>query len=155
GQSIVLTSQAPETQMDVILVRADGTGEPLPWLAASAVAAALCFSPSGRWLLVSGTQSGLFVLYAKEVGSAGAIQPITSSTDDQAFGAWWLDDGRIVYMTGPSFRIREVATQEQATGLEVGTPRDLLDIETMKLEWGTLSRDGKRLYGVVSSGGDR
>ena len=151
GRTIALATQDPVTSQDILLVEADGSGEPTPWMATPAAETALAFSPDGRWLLVNVEQlPGSPSFLAKPVGGTGASITIDALG---AFGAWWLDDGRIVYLSGLPLRVREVATHSREGGLELGASRELGLSQLPDIEWGTLTRDGKRFYAVESSGG--
>jgi Tol biopolymer transport system component len=153
GRTIALVHQDPVTGMDILMVAADGSGEPTPWLMTPALEAALCFSPDGRWLLVDAEQPGGSTLFAKEVGGAGAVQAIASDSD-RFYAGWWLEDGRIIYAIGASIRVVEVATHVRDGGLELGPPRELPIGQSPTINWVWISRDGQRAYEVVSSGED-
>jgi Tol biopolymer transport system component len=154
GSWLSVVRQVPGTGLDVLVTRADGTGEPQVIAATAANEIGGIFSPDSRWLLFVSDPGGRDELFLAPIGRPGATRPITNI--GVAGPPAWLDDGRIVFRAR-SGELYEMDTKARGDELEVGTPR--LSFGGRKLPGVgvggdySITRDGRRLLAIVADVG--
>jgi serine/threonine-protein kinase len=90
---VVFTQIDPETRGDIWMTEGDGRVTPLVKTAFDERAGAI--SPDGRWLAYLSDESGRWQVYvkARQGPSRFVVSPAGGG------GPWWLDDGRLVYVS--------------------------------------------------------
>ena len=148
GQWTAIGRQQPGTDLDVYLARPDGSSESA-LLATAARETALDFSPDSRWILVDSDQSGRDELYAAPVDGKGPMRALTSS--GIGGGAWWLPDGRLLFVSLSGKQLLEVSVtpSEDGAELQVGEPRPAFLGRELPSATICPTPDGKRLLAVV------
>src|SRR6185295_14734589 len=105
--------------------------------------------PDGRWLLVLSDQSGREELCVAPVAGNAPVRALTSSGVGRR--AWWLDDGRVLYMSASGKQLFEltVKTREGRDDLEIGEAQPAFRGRDLPSATISLSSDGQRLLAIV------
>ena len=149
GRWLAINAQEPGSGLNVYSLPADGSGEPRAVLATPAAEMCVAVSPDGRWLLVSSDQSGREELCVAPVVGNAPLRALTSTGVGQR--AWWLDDGRVVYLSASGKQLFELTVKPREGGdeLEIGEARPAFSGRELPSDTISLSPDGKRLLAIV------
>ncbi|MFN0006348.1 MAG: protein kinase domain-containing protein [Planctomycetota bacterium] len=153
GAWIAVMRHSRTTGLDVLGIRADGSGEPQVVAATAADEVGGLFSPDSRWIGYGSNQSGEFRMYAAPVGRPGAVRPMTSHGASSR--PTWTDDGRQVFV-GPTGELWELPVTFREDELDVGEHRVLFGgrkVSTATVGRLSVTRDGKRLLAIVPEEG--
>ena len=98
GATLVVQVETQETDHDVGIVRADGTGGFDPLLQTTASERNPVVSPNGRWLLYASDETGQLEVYVQRFPDLGGKRQVST---DFGHSAVWSPDGRaIIYARG-------------------------------------------------------
>ncbi len=97
GRHLALVREGKNTQRDIWLVPLSGegetlcAGEPKPFLSSTADEINPSFSPDGKWLVYSSTQSGTFNIYVRPVSGAETSWQVSTQ---EGFLPEWSPNGK-------------------------------------------------------------
>jgi serine/threonine-protein kinase len=129
-------------------------GTPELLVATKAAEAAPDFSPDGRWIAYTSTESGMSEVYVRAFGQTGGKWQI--STSGGMFPRW--STGGELFYRGPDQRIMVVGYSVRGDSFVRGTPRQWSEIAlvlpgTLLPIW-DLARDGKRAVTSLPAEGE-
>jgi Tol biopolymer transport system component len=153
GRSLLVTSLR-ETSWDILRVPLDSGSEARSYLATDALEGSAAFSPDGRWVALTSSESGRFEVYVRsfpdpsskvQVSASGGLEP-----------RWSPDGRRLYYRSGSALMEANVSLTPSFTLLGRDT---LLSDSRMAGSnfFGAnyaVSRDGKRVLTVISDSDD-
>ncbi|MGE4189416.1 MAG: protein kinase [Thermoanaerobaculia bacterium] len=129
GRWILFQQLNPGSHQDILLLPADGKGEPVPFIANPARDFLTSPSPDGRWCAYVSEDSGQAQLYLTSFPEAGRRIQISR---DGAFHSWWSRDGReLVWVDQDLERISRVEIRPAAGSSslpQIGDPRRIFDL---------------------------
>ena len=159
GKLLLYEYQTQKGSLDLMLLPLEGGGKPAPYLATPFDEAHGQFSPDGRYVSYTSSESGREEIYVRPFPAGEEKWQVSTFGGDQAT---WKGDGTELYYLSPQQEIMAVPVERKASGLSFGTPVKLFAVRVPA--WGvTLSRsgyqvshDGKRfLVNQVTGGTDR
>ena len=140
-----------KTKTDIWILPLSGDRKPYPFIATEFEEYGAAFSPDGRWVSYTSSESGKPELYAVPFPGPGGKWQISTGG---AQGGGWARGGKEVIYLSSDFNFVSVQVGEGASSLEIGSPRVLFNISG----WanGTFSPDGEHFLGaVLPEGGDK
>jgi Tol biopolymer transport system component len=158
GKLLLYEHQTQKGSLDLMLLPLSG-GNPTTYLATPFDEAHGQFSPDGRFVSYTSTESGREEIYVRPFPSGDEKWQVSTAGGDQAV---WKGDGTELYYLSAAQEIMAVPVEKKASGLSFGTPLKLFGVRVPA--WGvTLSRcgfqashDGTRfLVNEVTGGTDR
>jgi Tol biopolymer transport system component len=105
------------------------------------------FSPDGKWIAYSSTESGRWEVYVQPFPGPGAKVPVSSNGGAQAR---WRSDGRELFFIGLDERLMAVPIQTAGAIAQVGVPVALFRtrvggaVQASSRQQYFVSRDGQR-----------
>ncbi len=145
GRHLVLQHFSARTQTDLVLV---GTGadeqqrKPVAYLDTPAMEGEPQYSPDGRWMAYSSTNSGARQIFVEPIPRSGARWQISSG---QAREPRWRGDGRELFYLGDGNALMSVAMNLAGNDWTVGRPESLFSLRVT-------DRDVRYHYAVSSDG---
>ena len=128
----------PQNGMDIWLIAADGSGEPLPVATTSAQESGAVFSPDGRWLAYQSDGTGRPEVYLVSFPELGGERQV--SEGGGTFPRWAPQGDELFYLSGETLMSRAVSTL--AGDLTLGVARPLFEYPRV-LEF-DVAPDGQR-----------
>jgi Tol biopolymer transport system component len=129
GSALAFTEMRPETSYDVWVLPLSGDRRPVPILTSRFSENHAEFSPDGRWLAYTSTESGRAEVFVRSYPEGGAGQPV--STEGGNSPAWSRDGTELFFTTLPTRdgTIKMMVVPVTTTGSAVvrGTPRALFE----------------------------
>jgi Tol biopolymer transport system component len=139
--------QRPGNSMDVLSMRADGSGEPRAVAATPALEGSARFSADGRWLVFTSDESGRMELCAVPFPGPGAVRTITSGGVSAL--AKWANDGRVFYLSAKGTELWSVSLVPRGDELEIGTPVQAFGGRELPRGPFSITADGQRIVIAV------
>ena len=146
GSGVAVFTNSGKRGSDIVLVSAKGEGQPQPLLASPANESAFSFSPDGRWMGYASDESGRSEFYVTSYPGPGGKWQISTSG---AIVGTWLGDGKEVCYRDLDGKVFAVPVTTSGGGLEVGPRRPLFSGQTLPIDSGDFTHDGKRLLGAA------
>jgi len=125
GRNILFVRNAESTGNDIWVLPLAGDRKPYPFLQTRAAENWAAFSPNGKWIAYSSTESGDAEVYVTTF-PASARKWLVSTGG--GFQARWRRDGTELYYLAPDRRLMVAAVNSTATGFEVRGVSPLFDI---------------------------
>jgi Tol biopolymer transport system component len=140
GKLLMYWSTSATTREDLTLLPLDGDRQPRPLLAERTNENDGCFSPDGRWVVYSSSESGQNEVFVVPFPGPGRRSQISTTG---GFLPRWRGDGReILYHTADQ-KLMSVEVEVEGGALRSGPPRELFDLPAgASLD---VSSDGERL----------
>jgi Tol biopolymer transport system component len=160
GKRLALYLSGETGSRDIATANVEGNpdhpklGTPEVVVATRAAEAAPDFSPDGRWIAYTSTESGTSEVYVRAFGRTGGKWQI--STAGGLFPRW--STGGELFYRGPDQRIMVVSYSVRGDSFVRGTPRQWSDVTlvlpgTLLPTW-DLARDGKRAVTSLPADGE-
>ncbi len=140
-----------KTKTDIWILPLSGDRKPYPFVATEFDEFGASFSPDGRWVSYTSSESGKTELYVVPFPGPGGKWQISTGG---ALGGGWVKGGKEIIYLSSDFNVVSVQVNAGASGLEIGPPRVLFN----NSGWvnGAISADGERFLGaVLPEGGDK
>ncbi|HET9793341.1 MAG TPA: protein kinase, partial [Thermoanaerobaculia bacterium] len=159
GKFLLYEQQTQKGSLDLFLLPLSGGGKPVTYLATPFDEAHGQFSPDGRFISYTSSESGREEIYVRLFPGGDEKWQVSTSGGDQST---WKADGTELYYLSPQQDIMAVPVEKKGTGLSFGTPAKLFPVRVPA--WGVtlsrtgfqVSRDGTRfLVNQVTGGTDR
>ena len=156
---LLYEDQTQKGSLDLMLLPLEGGGKPTTYLATPFDEAHGQFSPDGKFVSYTSSESGREEIYVRPFPAGDEKWQVSAAGGDQA--AWRADGNELFYLS-PQQEIMAVPVEKKGTGLSFGAPVKLFPIRVPA--WGVtlsragfqVSRDGKRfLVNLVTGGTDR
>ena len=142
-----------------MLLPLSGGGKPAAFLATPFDEAHAQFSPDGRFVSYTSSESGRVEVYVRPFPAGDEKWQVSASGGDQAT---WKGDGTELYYLSSQQEIMAVPVEKKASGLSFGAPAALFGVRvpavgvTLSRTGFQASSDGKRfLVNQVTGGTDR
>ena len=149
GKWLALTVFDPQNQRDIYVMPLAGQRQAVPFIKTPTDEHVGIFSPDGRWMLYSSSETGRYEMYVKQFPSGGGRWQISSEGGGE--GRWSSDGKQIIFSLGGRFF---GVTVEVGSTLRAGSPRFLFDtgrspFNAISGSSFSLSRDGKRILQAI------
>ncbi|HTD52371.1 MAG TPA: hypothetical protein VK780_05050, partial [Thermoanaerobaculia bacterium] len=153
GRYLTLNVLKPggKTKGDVWILPLSGDRKAYPFVATEFDENGASFSPDGRWVAYTSSESGKPELYAVPFPRPGGKWQISTGG---AVGGDWVKGGKEIIYGSSDFNVVSVEVNARASGLEVGSPKVLFSYSG----WvnANISQDGERFLGaVLPEGGEK
>jgi serine/threonine protein kinase len=125
GRFLAFTRSHQRRDNDIWLLKLDGTGEQIPFRATEWRENEPRFSPDGKWLAYSTTDTGDRHVYIERVDQPGPRWQVSVRNGREPS---WRSDGREIYYHGPDRTLMAVSLDLSPETPTVGPPRPLLPI---------------------------
>jgi Tol biopolymer transport system component len=127
GKYLMFTDFTPETDADLLVMPMEGDHKPRVFLRTPFTETHAKFSPDGRWVAYSSTESGRPEVYVQAFeGTTGKWQVSTSG----GFEPHWRADGKELFFASTDGKLMAVDVKPGAT-LEFGVPKALFDMQAV------------------------
>jgi eukaryotic-like serine/threonine-protein kinase len=148
GRFLLFQDNDPKTKWDIWVLPLEGERKPVPFAQTQYNESNGHLSPDGRWIAYTADETGTNEVYVQ------AFQP----NDQTEGGKWqisakggdrpsWRRDGKeLFYLTGGKLMSVEV---KGGAGFQIGTPKELFDMRSMRAIGGSIAPDGKRILLVT------
>jgi eukaryotic-like serine/threonine-protein kinase len=127
GKDLVYTEDSPQTKSDIWILPLAGDRTPRPFLKTAFTEYPAAFSPDGKWLVYGSDESGKMHLYVTSFPRPGRKWQVSV---EESLSASWSADGKEIVYHGSSAQLFAVAVRERDGGLELGTARPLLKLQS-------------------------
>jgi len=151
GRLIAFLNTAPKTRWDVWLLPMEGDRKPIPYLQTEFDEFDAQFSPDGRWMAYTSTETGRAEVYVQTIPASGGKWQISTSGGVQP--KWRRDGSEILYLTDDR-KLMAVTVKAGPAGsatFEAGVPRLLFETRVPMVtnvawpSWYDLTTDGQRI----------
>ena len=153
GRYILYQNNDPKTNSDLWILPLTGDHKPFPYAHTNANEDIGHFSPDGRWIAYTSSESGKFEIFVQSFPlTVGKYQVSTGG----GFNPRWSKDGKEIFYVAPDRKLMAVDVRITGTSVELGIPKPLFQTETESYtSWNTYvpSRDGKRFLVNTVVGG--
>jgi len=123
GRLILYAEIDLETNYDIWVAAADGSGRPTPVVRSPAKDQGARFSPDGKWIAYQSNESGVSRLYLTDLsGGTGPTLPVSAGEGNRAR---WRADGREIFYQAPDQNLMVVPIEWSSAGPVPGTPKVL------------------------------
>jgi len=140
GTRVLFTRVAAGRKAAIHIMPVDGSEEPAPLFASENYNWNPSISPDGRWLVYVSDSSGDPNVYARPFGRPGNPVRVSVSGGSQP---QWSPDGQTIYYATEAGRMMAVSVLAGAS-LEVGTPREIFEVDETIFGNLPLAPDGER-----------
>jgi Tol biopolymer transport system component len=140
-----------KTKGDIWILPLSGDRKAYPFVATEFDENGASFSPDGRWVSYTSSESGKPELYVVPFPGPGGKWQISTGG---ALGGGWVKGGKEIIYQSSDFNLVSVEVNAGASGLEIGSPRVLFS----NSGWanGAIAPDGERFLGaVLPEGGEK
>ena len=159
GKVLLYEQQTQKGSIDLLLLPLAGGGKPATYLATPFDEAHGQFSPDGRFISYTSSESGRGEVYVRSFPAGEEKWQVSMAGGDQAA---WKADGTELYYLSPQQEVMAVPVEHKPPGLSFGAPKTLFPVRvpaygvTLSRTGFQVSRDGKRfLVNQVTGGTDR
>jgi eukaryotic-like serine/threonine-protein kinase len=121
GRALIFERTTPQNASDLWILPLDGSGEPYPFLASPFSEFHGKFSPDGRWLAYSSTESGRAEVFVRSFPGNEGKWPVSTGGGAQPR---WRSDGKELFFLNPERQLMSVGIKH-GQSLEIGTPAPL------------------------------
>lgn len=152
GRYLLYYSLGQPTHVRLLAVSGPADRQPVPLVNSQFTSITARFSPDGRWIAYTSSESGQNELAVRPFDSAtgSAGMPIFLTKDGGRTPLWRGDGKEIFYMNQDGMAMGlEVSTT--AAGMKAGTPKPLFQVPSGVVFW-DVSHDGTRFLMPVASG---
>jgi Tol biopolymer transport system component len=125
GRFVLYVTNNERTSNDIWVLLRDGTGSPYPYLHTAASENWASFSPDGRWVAFSATDSGQPEVYVAPFPAASRRWRISADGGSQAR---WRRDGKEIYYIAPN-RMLMSAQVDMSAGITVKEYEPLFELQ--------------------------
>ena len=125
GRYVLYVTNNERTSNDIWVLLRDGTGSPYPYLHTAASENWASFSPDGRWVAFSATDSGQPEVYVAPFPAASRRWRISADGGSQAR---WRRDGKEIYYVAPN-RTLMSAQIDRSSGVAVKGYEPLFELQ--------------------------
>ena len=146
GTRVVFVTSAGKTGADILSIPVNGDGKASPLLVTPANERGASFSANGRWMSYVSDESGRYELYVTPFPGPGGKWQVSTGGAERG---GWLGDGREIWYADPDGRYFAVPIAATGGSVEVGTRRPLFSGQSLPIEAGAFTHDGKRFLGTV------
>jgi serine/threonine protein kinase/Tol biopolymer transport system component len=150
GRFLLYQAPDPKTQLDLWVLPLTGDRQPFPFLQTEFREERGQFSPDGRWIVYTSTESRGAEVYVAAFPGPGGKQRV--STAGGVFPRWRRDGKEIFFLAGN--KLVAVAVNLRGTELEIGAAQALFDINPGSMRTGypwDVTPDGQRFLIVTTS----
>ena len=144
GQFILYRTAAASTDFNLFVLPLSGDRRPFPFLNPTAKDIALFgqFSPDGRWVVYSSSESGRSEIYVAPFPGPGGKWQISS---DGGSAPRWRRDGTEIFYLAPDFKLMAAVVNGKGASFEVGAVKPLFQTRTFGFHYSyAVSADGQR-----------
>jgi Tol biopolymer transport system component len=159
GKFLLYEQQTQKGSIDLFLLPLPGGGKPASFLATPFDEAHGQFSPDGRFVSYTSSESGRDEIYVRPFPAGNEKWQVSADGGDQAT---WKGDGTELYYLSAQQEIMAVPVEHKPSGLSFGAPKALFAVRvpaygvTLSRTGFQVSRDGTRfLVNEVTGGTDR
>ena len=136
GKSLIVETVSAAERTNLVLLRADGSGEVVPFARSAYEETSGRFSPDGRFVAYTSNESGRFEIYAEPLPRTGTRWLISRRGGD---APRWSGDGREIFFVEPGEResartLVAVPVAVQGSELVPGQPVSLLPAGSVDYE---------------------
>jgi Tol biopolymer transport system component len=126
GRYVLYVTNNDRTSNDIWVLLRDGTGSPYPYLHTAASENWAAFSPDGRWVVFSATESG-----QPEVFVAPWPAPVRRwrVSADGGTQARWRRDGKEIFYVAPNRMLMSVSITTTKDAVDVGDYEPLFELQ--------------------------
>ena len=124
GRFILYVTSSPRTGNDIWVLPLSGDRTPYPFVRTAAQENWAAFSPNGRWVVYSSTQSGQAEVYVTPFPKSG---PKWLVSRDGGFQARWRRDGKELFFIAPDRMLMAAAVNGEGEDFEVGAVKALFE----------------------------
>jgi tricorn protease-like protein len=139
--------------LDLWTLSSAGNSQPIQLTATAFTEMQARFSPSGRWIAYTSNEFGQYEVYVQSFPKMDIKRGVSTAGGSLPR---WSADGKQLYYVAPGALLMSVPITEQATSIDVGTPRSLfrtklrqvVSIDPRILGQYDVSADGRFLMAV-------
>jgi dipeptidyl aminopeptidase/acylaminoacyl peptidase len=155
GQFILVVKNSVETSNDVWVLPLSGDRKPYPFLQTIEAENWAAFSPDGKWVAYSSTQTGQAEVYVTPFPARGRQWRVSRDGGSQAR---WRRDGKEIFYLAPNRTLMAAAINAQGSDFSVGAVEPLFEFRFPYGQYHAfdVSADGQRFLLnrlIVSPGG--
>jgi dipeptidyl aminopeptidase/acylaminoacyl peptidase len=155
GQFILVVKNSVETSNDVWVLPLAGNRKPYPFLRTAVAENWAAFSPDGRWVAFSSTETGRAEVYVTPFPAGGRRWRVSTEGGSQAR---WRRDGKELFYLAPDRMLMAAAVNVQGADFNVGSIEPLFEFRFPYGQYHAfdVSADGQRFLLnrlIVSPGG--
>jgi eukaryotic-like serine/threonine-protein kinase len=150
GQFIIYGDLSSKTQVDLYILPMSGERKPIPFVRTPFNEGQGRFSPDGRWIAYTSTESGKTEVYVQRFQGGGERVQVSTAGGTSPR---WRGDGRELLFLGPAPN-RRVMSVPVTTGdtFTAGTPVPLFKVELRSSLDFEVARDGQRFIINTNAG---
>ena len=145
GRHVLFVQITEKNANDIMLLTLDDPSHPQPFVATEADEQSARFSPDGRWIAYSSTESGRSQVYLQAFPKGGPRLPVSRDGGDLPV---WNPDGKELFFLDPERALMSVELKTENSGaIKPGAPEPLFRRPAnakSRIESYDVSRDGKR-----------
>ena len=146
GRYIIYEAEDPKTKRDLWVLPLEGNREPIPFLQTQFDEFQGHFSPDGRWIAYTSSETGKFEVYVQTFPVSGAKWQVSTNGGGEPF---WRRDGKELFYITPDRKLMAVQVDLSST-FSAGAPQPLFETRI----GGPLGTDNRSHY-VASADGQR
>jgi serine/threonine protein kinase/Tol biopolymer transport system component len=128
GRFILYQQLSPQTNWDLWLLPLDGERKPTPFVQTNFVEAQGNFSPDGKWIAYTSSESGQWQVYVRSFPDAGGKWMASTEGGAQP---QWRSDGRELYYVAPDRKLMAVEVGGDSAAFAAGVPKPLFEIRNV------------------------
>ena len=126
GRFVLYVTNNERTSNDIWVLLHDGSGSPYPYLHTAASENWAAFSPDGRWVAFSATESGQPEVFVAPFPAPTRRWRVSADGGSQAR---WRRDGKEIFFVSPSRTLMSVQLEASANGVTVKGHEPLFELQ--------------------------
>ena len=126
GRYVLYVTNNDRTSNDIWVLLRDGTGSPYPYLHTAASENWASFSPDGRWVVFSATESGQSEVFVAPFPAPVRRWRVSADGGSQAR---WRRDGKEIFYVAPNRMLMSVSVTTIKGRVEVGSREPLFELQ--------------------------